>query len=295
MAAVFDTTHNCSTSVTSLKQKGINTIIRYYCRPDLTWKLMGQQEAIKIAQAGVALTAVYQNRQNQFADFSLAKGEASGNQAYDYAENVIFQSADSAIYFSADFDPSEAVVKNNIVPFFKGIHKAFKAQAGTAKPTYRVGVYGSGRCCRILLEEELVDYTWITQSTGFAEYNKFLNSGKWNLKQLLPTTIAGVEGDPNEVNPSNPDFGSFMLDPSAHGPAAPVGEIGEGGSDVFTVIASGGLRVRSGPGIEFDIGSVLAAGTKVRVLSRSGDWALIDSSGDGNADGFVHSAFLRPV
>lgn len=297
MTMAFDTTENCSRSVTSLKRHGINTIIRYYCRPELNWKRMGQAESIAIARAGVALGVVYQNRQNQPADFSADKGEASGNQACDYAENVIFQPADSAIYFAVDFDPSEAVVKGNIVPFFKGIQKAFKAKVASGSPSYRIGVYGSGRTCRILLEQELVDYTWITQSTGFAEYRKFLASGKWNLKQLLPTTIAGVPGDPDEANPNQADFGSFMLDLGAPGPAAPppdgIGG-GTGAGDLFTVIARSGLRVRSGPGVEFDIRSLLPAGTKVKVLSRSGDWAKIDATGDGNADGFVFAAFLAP-
>jgi hypothetical protein len=298
MATAFDTTHNCSGAVTSLKRQGYNTLIRYYCRPELNWKRMGQQESIAIARAGVALVAVYQNRQNQPVDFSADKGEASGNQASDYAENVVFQPADSAIYFSADFDPSEAVVRGNIVPFFKGIQKAFKAKVAAGSPSYRVGVYGSGRTCRLLLEQGLVTYTWITQSTGFAEYRKFLDSGKWNLKQLMPTTVAGVAGDPDEANPDQADFGSFILDLNAHGPAAPpadtVGDLA-GTGDIFTVTASGGLRVRSGPGVEFDVGSLLPTGAKVRVLSRSGDWAKIDSTGDGSADGFVHSAFLKPV
>lgn len=298
MATVFDTTNNCSNSVTSLKQQGITTVIRYYCRPELSWKRMGQAESIAIARAGVALAAVYQNRQNQPADFSADKGEASGNEACDYAENVIFQPAGSAIYFSADFDPSEAVVKGNIVPFFKGIQKAFRAKTASGSPSYRVGVYGSGRTCRILMEQNLVDYTWITQSTGFAEYNKFLASGKWNLKQLMPTTIAGVKGDPDVINPDQADFGSFMLDLAAHGPAAPPDDLFGGTADtgnMFKVAASAGLRVRSGPGVEFDVASVLPVGTRVKVLSRSGDWAKIDATGDGNADGFVHSAFLAPV
>ena len=255
---------------------------------------MGQKEAIAIARAGVALAAVYQNRQNQAADFSAAKGEASGNEAGDYAENVIFQPADSAIYFSADFDPSESVVRDNIIPFFKGVQKAFKAAAAAGRPSYHVGVYGSGRTCRILLEEGLATYTWITQSTGFAEYKKFLNSGKWNLKQLMPTAVCGVGGDPDEFNPNHADFGSFMLDLGAHGPAAPPAEVASTG-DEFTVIASAGLRVRSGPGVEFDVGSIVPAGAKVKVLSRAGDWALVDATGDGNADGFVHSAFLKPA
>lgn len=293
MATAFDTTHDCSKAAACFKQNGYTTLIRYYCRPELSWKRMGPKEALAIANAGLSLAVVYQNRQNQPGDFSAAKGEASGAQAYDYGENVIFQPADSAIYFSADFDPSEDVVKNNIVPFFKGIQKAFNA-AGGGKPIYRVGVYGSGRTCRILLEEDLVEFTWITQSTGFAEYKKFLNSGKWNVKQLMPKTVCGLGGDPDEINPDRPDIGAFALDAAAHGPAGPPPEPAVA-ADEFTVIASGGLRVRSGPGTEFDIRSSLATGAKVKVLSRVGDWAMIDATGDGSADGFVHAAFLKPA
>ncbi|MBZ9898542.1 N-acetylmuramoyl-L-alanine amidase [Mesorhizobium sp. BR1-1-6] len=64
-----------------------------------------------------------------------------------------------------------------------------------------------------------------------------------------------------------------------------------GGAQV--VIANGGLRVRSGPGTEFDVISTLPLGRKVNVLSRLGDWAQVDATGEGNADGFVHVSFLR--
>jgi hypothetical protein len=33
----------------------------------------------------------------------------------------------------------------------------------------------------------------------------------------------------------------------------------------------------------------------VKVLSRVGDWAMVDATSDGNADGFVHAAFLKPA
>ncbi|MGR9079521.1 SH3 domain-containing protein (plasmid) [Rhizobium leguminosarum] len=61
------------------------------------------------------------------------------------------------------------------------------------------------------------------------------------------------------------------------------------------VIASGGLRLRSGPGTEFDVTSSLPFGARVAVLSRIGDWAQVDATRDGGADGFVHASFLRPV
>jgi Bacterial SH3 domain len=63
----------------------------------------------------------------------------------------------------------------------------------------------------------------------------------------------------------------------------------------FITIASDGLRVRGGAGTEFEVRSVLPFGTPVVVLSRSGDWALIDTTGDGGADGFVYSAYLKPA
>jgi hypothetical protein len=33
----------------------------------------------------------------------------------------------------------------------------------------------------------------------------------------------------------------------------------------------------------------------VNVLSVSGDWALVDLQGDGQADGYMHRGFLAPV
>jgi hypothetical protein len=256
---------------------------------------MGPKEAVAIAAAGVRLAVVYQNRQNQPADFSESKGEASGRQAYDYAENVIFQPGESAIYFSVDFDASEAVVRDNVIPFFEGVKKGF-ADAADGDPLYDIGVYGSGRTCRMLLERDLVKYTWITQSTGFAEYKKFLNSGKWNLKQLLPlpSLVCGIGGDPDEVNPDRPDFGSFELDLGSLGPAAPPPDAESAGGR-FKVIANGGLRVRSGPGTSFDVTGMLSTGVEIKVLSRVGDWAMVDSTGDDTADGFVHSAFLKQI
>ncbi|WP_181172763.1 N-acetylmuramoyl-L-alanine amidase [Mesorhizobium sp. B2-1-5] len=62
----------------------------------------------------------------------------------------------------------------------------------------------------------------------------------------------------------------------------------------LVVFASDGLRVRGGPGTEFDVVSSLPFGKKVIQLSRVGDWAQIDFTGDGGADGFVHASFLRP-
>lgn len=59
------------------------------------------------------------------------------------------------------------------------------------------------------------------------------------------------------------------------------------------VNARHGLRLRAGPGTDFEIVQTLAFGTRVAVVSRFGDWCMVDLGGDGAGDGFVHSAFLR--
>jgi putative chitinase len=58
------------------------------------------------------------------------------------------------------------------------------------------------------------------------------------------------------------------------------------------VNARNGLHLRAGPGTEFPILRSLPLDMLVGVLKRNGDWVLIDTIGDGAADGFVHVEFL---
>lgn len=76
--------------------------------------------------------------------------------------------------------------------------------------------------------------------------------------------------------------------------AAPAASAATAG-DAFIVIARDGLKLRSGPSTEFPSARTLPLNTRVNVLSRENGWALVDLQGDGNADGFMHLAFLRSV
>ena len=287
MATALDCTQNCSTKAAALRAAGYETIIRYYSMS--AWKRMGPAEAQALSQAGLRLAAVYQDRQNQAADFSELKGRAAGQNAFAYAQTTIFQPPDSAIYFSADFDPSAQVVTDQIVPFFRGVGAALDAASGGAS-VYRVGVYGSGRTCRMLLDANVAELAWLAQSRGFAEYQTFLASGRWHLSQQMPATAVGLQCDPDDVNPLHPDFGAFTLAADHFGPALPP-EVAE----PFVVSASSGLRLRGGPGVSFDTLDVLPAGATVAVMERDGDWARVDASGDGSADGYVFAAYLKPA
>jgi len=62
-----------------------------------------------------------------------------------------------------------------------------------------------------------------------------------------------------------------------------------------TVTAKRGLRLRAGPGTDFDTLTILAFGAKVKEVGRSGDWAMVQIDPGEGSDGFLHTAFLDPV
>ena len=66
-------------------------------------------------------------------------------------------------------------------------------------------------------------------------------------------------------------------------------------SNRFTVIARDGLRLRSGASQDASVIRTIPEGTVVNVLSREGQWALVDLQGDSKADGFMSLPFLRAV
>ncbi len=66
----------------------------------------------------------------------------------------------------------------------------------------------------------------------------------------------------------------------------------------FVVIARNGLRLRNGPGLEFDATRTLEVETEIRVVGfdgPGGDWARVDLEDDGLIDGHVLAAFLAPA
>jgi hypothetical protein len=66
----------------------------------------------------------------------------------------------------------------------------------------------------------------------------------------------------------------------------------------YAVIARSGLKLRGGPGTDFDSERTLPLGTELNVVDLSSQdqaWARVDLQGDGILDGFVFAAFLAPA
>jgi hypothetical protein len=99
-----------------------------------------------------------------------------------------------------------------------------------------------------------------------------------------PSTVAGGSGAPRP----GPEAPSVLGVPAAASSGPPM-------SDPHVVIARDGLRLRVLPSESAAIKRTVPEGTRVNVLSREGQWALVDLEGDGSVDGFMFLSFLRPA
>lgn len=85
---------------------------------------------------------------------------------------------------------AEAVKGSDILPFveryFREVNKVLKADG-----RYRVGGYGSGATCDLLLKKKLVDFCWLAMSKGWPGSKQFASSGRWSLSQQLTTFCKG--------------------------------------------------------------------------------------------------------
>ncbi len=288
---IIDTPFNTRSKIPCLLSQGVRTVIRYYNFSNsrsFPEKRLELAEAEMLAAHGLKIAVVFQQRQTRAADFSEIKGIAAGRRAYRHARDDINQPVNSGIYFSVDFDADPAEIDGHIVPFFEGVKQAFDEESG-GKPEYRTGAYGSGLVCKTLSAKGLTELAWLSMSRGFRGTREALEAGAFHLAQRAPaSTLCGLGVDLNEANPHRPDFGEFLIDADtqAHEDHAPKWER-------YRVIARRGLRLREGPGKQFDIVGGLSHGQTVFVLSVSEGWALVDIEGDGKVDGFASAGFLE--
>ena len=299
MTKIVDVSTQCGHKAGALRAAGVETVIRYYSR-DTTRpaKRLTVAEAVQLAAAGLRIAIVHEGRRGDQTDnFDRRCGIADAQYAFDYGAHVIGQPGGSAIYFGVDVDVTDAQIRTNIIPYFQGIADCIAALPKA--PDFTVGVYGSGRTCRALLDAGLARLAWLAQSTGWAEYKMFLASNRWALSQGPSSTLAGVDCDPNQANESG-KIGDFVFAAAPAVLGAPAASAASGALPAAapapvprSVNARHGLRVRAGPGTNFEIiPPSLTFGTAVFPLRVQDGWTLIDRQGDGKADGFVSSGFL---
>ncbi len=209
MTAILDTNHDTTAHLPALKTGMYTHLIRYIATGS---KSITPAEAHAIAAAGILLATVYEGWGDTHGELDAAAGTRHA-QEYLAKAAAIGQPLGSAMYFAVDADESPARIRSNILPYFQAIKAVIGSQ-------FRVGVYGSGNVCAAVMDAGYASLGWLSNAQGWGGYAAFKASGRWCLLQHLPATIAGLDTDPDEINPARPDIGAFI--PYGEAPSIPV-------------------------------------------------------------------------
>jgi len=182
----------------------IKTIIRYYDHEDetLPGKTLRRDEHNLILMNGFETAVVFQHHNNQFASFTALRGRQDAERSLALAgENS--QPRGSAIYFGVDGPWKMSYELANVVAYFREL------KASLAGISYRIGVYGSGLVCDMLLSTGLAELCWLAAPTSWPDYHAYYQTRKWRLAQLRTSQCGGRSVDFNLVNDMVADYGQF--------------------------------------------------------------------------------------
>jgi len=326
--AIIDTPNNAAKFATKLSAHDVKVVVRYFARKTqagLGEKIMasdgnivdGVREPTVLIRHGISIVSLYQYRNNLAAKFldgledtGSAKAEvaADAKAALEQAK-LVGQPEGSAIYFGVDFNASKSAQlvrsrNGGVAPnrdVVNAVLEYFRVIGQTVGKSYAIGVYGNGFVNRILRDEKLVSYNWISASRSHEETSDFYNRGQWHLFQnqidrrwfeAAGKCSTGLDIDTNVQNPRVSDIGAW----------------GTGAVDArrtqtifdqrrFVVRATPVFRQSGGAGGVIERQNcrsdtrVLKHGN-VRILAQSGGWSNADIDEDGNADGFVANSDL---
>lgn len=285
MKSIIDAAQTLEPFAGELAQGGVNTVFRYYNHKNVSLKTkrLEKSEASALSDHGISLGVVFQQRAREIQDFAGEQGVRDATRALELAHNL-GQPTDSAIYFAVDRDFVKTSSLETIAAYFEKIESAFSG-------AYKVGAYGSGKVLSFLRTRGLVEYCWLAQARGWSGYKSFLQSGDWTLMQQMPAVWpgAGFSYDANIINPGLSDFGQFMIGASTNA------KITSGPPLIMQVNARSGLRLRSGPSVQFGIIDTLPFGTIVFAGKVEDGWARVDLEGDGLYDGYMHVSYLTTL
>ncbi len=306
--AIIDTPHNAAKVASKLAAQEVKIVVRFFARKPqagLREKIMasdgnmidGVREPTILIRSGLSIVSLYQYRNNLpekflkgLEDTGSAKAEAAADAkaALDQAR-LVGQPEGSAIYFGVDFNVNRDTV-GSVLEYFRVIGQ-------TVGSRYAIGVYGNGFLNRILREEKLAAYNWISASRAHEQTVDFYNSGQWHLFQNQvdrrwfgpPGKCSdGLDVDTNLQNPRVSSIGAWGA-----------GEVDKSRNQkIFDqrrfAIRTAPVSRESGGGDRQNCKSdsrVLRNAT-ARILSQSGGRSYVDIDEDGIADGYVMTSDL---
>jgi len=183
---------------------GIKTIIRYYDHEDetLPGKTLRRDERNLISTNGFQTAVVFQHHNNRFASFTAQRGHQDAERSLALAQENS-QPRGSAIYFGVDGPWQAAYELANVAAYFQEL------EARLVGFGYRIGVYGSGLVCNVLLSTGLAELCWLGAPTSWPDYHAYYQTRRWGLAQLRTSRCGGRSVDFNLANDGVADYGQF--------------------------------------------------------------------------------------
>jgi hypothetical protein len=328
--AIIDTPKNAARYADRLAACGIKVVVRYYARkpqPGLGEKVMaadgnmigGVREPAILIRHGISIVSLYQYRSNLaqkfldgLEDTGSAKAEALADAmaALEQAK-LVGQPEGSAIYFGVDFNASKSapVVRagmgkgNGTRPgreVVEAVLEYFRLINRTVGQSYAIGVYGNGYINRLLREEKLAAYSWISASRAHDGTAEFYNSGQWHLFQNQVDRrwfasggkcAGGLDLDTNVQNPRVTDIGAWGA-----GPVDPARTRAIFEQRRFVRRATPVVRRNeadsAGARLSCRVETRVLKQGNVRIFAQTRDWTHADIDEDGSADGLVANSDL---
>lgn len=312
--AIIDTPYNAARVAAKLYDQNVKVVVRFFARKaqrGLREKIMasdgnminGVREPMLLIRNGLSIVSLYQYRNNLPAKFlnglddtGSAKAEVAADvKAALEQGRLVGQPEGSAIYFGVDFNltPGRDVV-DAVVEYFRVVNQ-------TVGSRYAIGVYGNGFVNRILREEKLVSYNWLSTSRAHEETVDFYNSGRWHLFQnqvdrrwfgARGKCRDGLDVDTNLQNPGVSDIGAWgagEADKSRHQKIFDQRRFAVRETPVFRESGGGGGLINRR---HCRRGNRVPRNANVRILAQSGGWCSVDINEDGNPDGYVRTSDL---
>lgn len=173
--------------IQTIKDAGYKYVGRYLTNtPGGTLdKCLTSSEVENILNADLKIFTIFQESGNSADSFTSATGTTNGQKAYEAAEDLGIPHS-STIYFAVDFDPTDAVITSNIIPYFASL------LLSKASRKYRIGVYGTRNVCNRLKNELGITKFFVSDASyGFSGNLGFNIPSNWCFDQFATDISIG--------------------------------------------------------------------------------------------------------
>lgn len=178
-------------TLTRLWESGFRVAQHYYSHTP--GKNLTRESAVQLTVKGFWIGVVWETTGQPNG------GQAGASDAQEAVKQVLAvgQPPGSGIAFAVDFDPTEAQIVDEILPYFTTAATVVRERG------YKIGAYGCGDVHNALFQNKCSDYDWLAGALGWAGSRNYISpfdpSGKPAITQGLEETIDGLDIDPDTV------------------------------------------------------------------------------------------------